>query len=392
MKVSSRNIKTIKTRLDKLNNEFNISVYEAPKIGDEVIELDFPEDDYEENVDVDDFMVYTTELDSLVREDDTSVRMGAIRQTIINIDSYRYDYLAPEVFYEDDILCLHIEETPLLIGFVASKEGIYNSFFGVRPLTGYTAIELRYKTEKRLKRKEEDEIIARFLYHIVATYDCSIDIGTFDYWEDITGEEKPEGYQLGSEDLIPYSGAMTYYSKAIRIYDPDIQFHHLYKIIEHFSPIVSKKLAYEGLNKKLDALTVVSRDYQYLDSILELSKHYELSRSDNQLCKTVLTECVDIVPLYGKLPDAVKKEISKRCSFKVTDLNDCSKKEIEQIKTELSEVIYATRNRIVHAKINWEQTAYACEGEDMDEMNDFMKALAQCLIVWNGRQPKEFRV
>ena len=27
-----------------------------------------------------------------------------------------------------------------------------------------------------------------------------------------------------------------------------------------------------------------------------------------------------------------------------------------------------------------------------DEMNEFMKALAQCLIVWNGRQPKEFQV
>lgn len=392
MKVSSRNIRTIRERLDKLETDFSITVYEPPRLGDEGISLEFPDDDHEDNIDVDVFLDYTSELDNLRKEDDSTVRMGDIRQTIVNIDSYRYAYLAPAVFYQDDILSLRIEDTPLLIGFAASKEGIYNSFFGVQPLSGYSAIELRYKTENRLSRKEEDEIISRFIYHIVATYDCSIEIGTFDYWEDITGEEKPEDSQIGKDDLIPYSDAMAYYSKALRIFDLDIQFHHLYKIIEHFSPIVSKKLAYESLNKKLDALTVVGRDYQYLNSILELSRRYESSKNDNQLCKTVILECADIVPIYKRLPDSVRKEISKRCSFKISDLNDCSKKEIDQVKGELSDIIYATRNRIVHAKMNWDKSAYACEGEDMDEMNDFMKALAQCLIVWNGRQPKEFRV
>jgi len=150
--------------------------------------------------------------------------------------------------------------------------------------------------------------------------------------------------------------------------------------------------AYERLNQKLDSLTVAGRNYQYLDSLLELSKHYELSKSDNLLCRTVLLECVDIVPLFGLLPLRIRKEIKKRCSFQFTQLKDCSSKELSQIKSEVGDVIYATRNRIVHAKTNWEKSDYACYGNDMDKMNEFMKSLAQCLIIWNGRQPKEFQV
>lgn len=395
MKVSNRNIRLIRERLKRLYDEFNIDPLDKqdePKIGDEDIYIQYPDDIIEEGIPVKDFMDYTADLDHLVKEDESTVRMGGIRQTIVSIDSYHYDYLVPEIVYEDEKVSMAIVDNPVLIGFIASKEGIYNEDFGVYPCSTYMAVEMCYKTDEHYSREYENELINRFLYHIASKYDVSIEIGTFDWWEDITGEERPDPYQVSKDSLIPYSEAMTYYSKALRILDPDIQFHHLYKIIEHFSPIVSKKMAYERLNRKLDSLNVVSRDYQYLDSLLELSKHYEFSKSDNVLCKTVLQECVDIIPLYELLPQKIRKDIKKRCSFQFSDLNDCSGKEIAQIKSEVGEVIYATRNRIVHAKMNWEKSDYACFGDDMDEMNRFMKDLAQCLIVWNGRQPKEFRI
>ena len=51
-----------------------------------------------------------------------------------------------------------------------------------------------------------------------------------------------------------------------------------------------------------------------------------------------------------------------------------------------------TRNRILHAKSNWGFSNIACLEEDMLEINEFMKALDKCIMAWNGRQPKEFRV
>ena len=184
MKISSRNIKIIKSRLEWLQRVCGIEVADEPHIGDGGIYLGFPYDDFEDDITVEDFMDYTEDLENLKRIDDSTVRMGAIRQTILNIDDYRYYYLAPSIEYKDDVIELHIEEHPLLIGFVASKEGIYNDTFGVTPMTGYKAVELRYLGEKRLTSEKEDEIIARYLYYVSSKYDFPIEIGTFDYWED----------------------------------------------------------------------------------------------------------------------------------------------------------------------------------------------------------------
>ena len=393
MKVSTRNIRTIKRTLERLCNEFNIDpLREDVQLGDDSILIEYPDDMVEEPISVDDFLYYTSDLDHLVREDDSTVRMGRIRQTIVNIDSYRYYYLVPEITYEDQKITLKIVENPVLIGLVASREGLFNEDFGVYPCSMYYAVELSYKTDKIYSKQIEDEIIESFLYHVAAKYDVSIEVGEFFAWEDLTEEIKPDPCRIDESSILPYSEAMRYYSKALRIADQDMQYHHLYKIIEHFSPLVSKKIAYEKLNQKLDTLSVVSRDCRYLDSLLDLAKQYQVSLKDKELCKTVLLECIDIVPIFHLLPVTLQMDIAKRCSVKAESLSESSVTVLEKVKNELGEVIYMTRNRIVHAKSNWGPSDRACLEADMPEMNEFMKALAKCLIVWNGRQPKEFRV
>lgn len=393
MKVSTRNIRTIKRTLERLCNEFNIDpLREDVQLGDDSILIEYPDDMVEEPISVGDFLYYTSDLDHLVREDDSTVRMGRIRQTIVNIDSYRYYYLVPEITYEDQKITLKIVENPVLIGLVASRERLFNEDFGVYPCSMYYAVELAYKTDMVYSKQIEDEIIESFLYHVAAKYDVSVEVGEFFAWEDLTEEIKPAPCRIDESSILPYSEAMRYYSKALRIADPDMQYHHLYKIIEHFSPLVSKKIAYEKLNQKLDTLSVVSRDCRYLDSLLDLAKQYQVSLKDKELCKTVLLECIDIVPIFHLLPVTLQMDIAKRCSVKAESLSESSVTVLEKVKNELGEVIYMTRNRIVHAKSNWGPSDRACLEADMPEMNEFMKALAKCLIVWNGRQPKEFRV
>ena len=393
MKVSTRNISLIKRTLDRLYDEFNIDPLEEDvQIGDDSIYIGYPDDMVENPISVDDFLYYTSDLDHLVREDASTVRMGRVRQTILNIESYRYYYLVPEIRYEDSKITLKIVENPVLIGLVASRERLFDEDFGVFPCSMYHALELSYKTDNVYSKQIEDEIIESFLYHVAAKYDVSIEVGEFFAWEDLTEEVKPEPCCLEESSLLPYSEAMSYYSKALRIADPDMQYHHLYKIIEHLSPLVSKKVAYEKLNQKLDTLSIVSRDSRYLDSLLDLAKQYQVSLKDKELCKTVLHECIDIVSIFHLLPLTLQKDIAKRCSVKPESLSDSSVAVLEKVKNELGEIIYMTRNRIVHAKSNWGTSDRACLEADMLEMNEFMRALAKCLIVWNARQPKEFRV
>lgn len=393
MKVSTRNIKFIKGRLKRLYEEFNIIPNEeSVQVGEESVFINYPGDYLEEGISVDDFLTYTSDLDNLIKENESTVRMGGIRQTILNIDNYHYRFLIPDITYEDELLTLKIVENPILIGLFASKNGYYNEDFQVSPCSMYIALELRYKSDKRIDFKLEDELITRYLYYISSTFGVSIDVGSYRYWEDLTGEEKPEACHINKDTLLPYSEAMHYYANAMRIVDLDIQYHHFYKIIEFFSPVVSKIKAYEELNQKLDTLSVVNRDYQYLDSLLELAKNYNNSKKDRELCKTVLLECVDIVQIFDLLPQKVKSGIYNRCLIKDMDLKNCNATNIIKIKKDLGEVIYSTRNRIVHAKSNWEESDTACPEEDMEEMNNFMMALTQQLISWNGKQPKEFQI
>ena len=394
MKVSTRNIRIIKRTLERLYDEFNIvPLEEDVQIGDDSIYIGYPDDHMvEEPISVDDFIYYTSDLDHLVREDDSTVRMGRIRQTILDIGYSKYDFRVPNLTYDDEYLSLKVVSNPVLIGLVSSRDGLYDDDYGILPCSMYQAVELAYKSNTEYSRKGEDELIQAFLYQISSKYDVPIEIGSFFAWADLVEESQPETYSLSRETLIPYSEAMSYYSKALQIYDPDIRFHHLYKIIEHFSPSISKKMAYEKLNQKLDTLAIVSRDSRYLDSLLDLAKQYQVSLKDKELCKTVLLECIDIVSIFHLLPMTLQKDITKRCSVKPESLAESSDAVLEKVKNELGEVIYMTRNRIVHAKSNWVTSDRACLEVDMPQMNEFMKALAKCLIVWNGRQPKEFRV
>lgn len=395
MKVSTRNITLIKQRLERLYNEFNIESLEEDyrvSVGDESIYFGFPDDYIEDSIPVEDFLFYTSDLDKLHKEDNSTVRMGKIRQTILTINAYQYDCLIPDISYEDDAITLSIVHNPLLIGFVASKEGIYNEEFGISPCSLYIAVEMRYKGDIYYSRQEEDQIIKRFIYHIATQYDLHVEIGNFAYWEDRYEENKLEDYCLTKSALLPYSKAMEYYSRALAIDDLDIQFHYLYKIIEHYSPVVSRKVAYERLNQKLDSLLVVKRDYEYLNSLLELARQYHKSLNDSELCKTVLLECVDLISIFKFLPARVKKSLIKKYSFKESDVSKITDSVCNLVKGDLGSVIYNTRNRIVHAKSNWKSTNDACLESEMEDMNNFMKALTQCLIVWNGRQPEEFRM
>lgn len=70
------------------------------------------------------------------------------------------------------------------------------------------------------------------------------------------------------------------------------------------------------------------------------------------------------------------------------DIANLSPSIIEGIKKEIAGILYATRNSIVHAKSNYTVTGKECHEEDLDQLNEFMAKLCECLFVWNSRQNK----
>lgn len=393
MKVSTQNIKLINERLKYLYNNFHITPSdEKVQIGDEDIFIGFPDEWDEDNsyYSVDDFLRYTEDMGNIQVIENHSVITGNVRQTIISVNEYYYDNLVPDLKFETEKYSLRIISNPFLIGIIASRDGIYNEDFGVYPCSDYKAVEIIYKKEK--PNEEDIEFIKTCLYHIASKYNVPISIGEFRLWDDITDEENDDTIIVGSSELIPYCRAMDYYIEGLSIEKEDIKYLHLYKIIEYFSPIVSKKASYEQLNKRLDALQVVERDSEYLESIFKLTKQYEVSLRDKELANTVLNECVDIASLFQFLPDKIRKTLSKSFHFEVKNIASLSSSTIEIIKKEIADILYATRNSIVHAKSNYIVTGKECPEEDLEQLNEFMINLCKCLFVWNGRQSKEYQL
>ena len=129
-----------------------------------------------------------------------------------------------------------------------------------------------------------------------------------------------------------------------------------------------------------------------MESIFKLTKQYEISLKDKELANTVLNECVDIALLFQFLPQDIQKSISKKCHIEIKNITSISTSDIDAVKKEIAEILYATRNSIVHAKSNYNFTGKECPEEDMEQLNEFMVKLCECLFIWNGRQSKEFQL
>lgn len=394
MKVSESNIKLINDRLEYLYSNFNIEPFtDEIQIDDDKIFIDFPDEWDMEGIyySVDDFLRYTENLNVIQVIDNHSVVSGTIRQTIISVNEYYYEHLVPSLSFETDIYSLEIVNNPFLIGIIASRDGIYDDDCGVFPCSDYVAVEITYKKEKECE-EFDIKFIKKCLYHIASKYGVPISIGKFRTWDDITDEVNDNHLTIDDSMLIPYCKAMDYYVEGLSIEKTDIKYLHLYKIIEYFSPIVSKKTSYEQLNQRLDALQVVDRDSEYLESVFTLTKQYDVSLKDKELANTVLSECIDITSLFSFLPDNLQKQISKNCQFDVRHITSLSSAKVELVKKEIASILYATRNSIVHAKSNYTETGKECLEDDLEQLNIFMTMLCECLFVWNGRQSKEFKL
>lgn len=395
MIITNDNINLIKNRLQYLYTNFSIEPStEEIEIGDEEIFIDFP-DEWDENnssYSIDDFLRYTDRLEDIKVIGSHSVILGNIRQTILSVNEYYYEHLVPNLNFETEKFSMKIVSNPFLIGIIASRDRIYNEDFGVFPCSDYTAVEIIFKNSEECNELCIEESIKKCLYYIASKYNVPISIGGFRTWDDITDEDNDASLTISDSELIPYCKAMDYYVDGLSIEKPDIKYLHLYKIIEYFSPSVSKKTSYEHLNKRLDALQVIERDSEYIESIFKLTKQYEVSLKDKELANTVLQECIDIISIFHFLPETLQKDISKNCQFEIKKISSLNSAKIDVIKKEIASILYATRNSIVHAKSNYSVTGKECLEEDLEQLNIFMTSLCECLFVWNGRQSKEYRL
>ena len=420
MRLNIENLKKIREWLKDLS-EYGIDLCEGDGYLDEEkycerpdgieiedIPLEFPDDQEVTVVPTEDFVSYMSEIDKIRHVGECIVRTDHIIQVAINSSRLGYYGFEDRLFsmrFKGEDYDASIIESPFLIGFMNAKVGHYDENLGIGSCYSYTAIEIT--TKGVLDDSVIQRLIEKICFYLTDVFNTAVypwsghNISEIynrmdEYYDEDEDNADSENGDLiiGDNELPEYSPLLKMYRQAAGVEDSEIQFLHYYKILEYVSPVVARFVAYEQLNKKLDLLPSIKRDYKYLESIISVVQKYDKDMRDNMLVASVIESCVDILPLYEMLPERLRKIVKGNVKLQKDSLTyaDVSDEQLRGIKGTVAAMLYATRNSIVHAKSNYEVTGYEMAIEELPVGNEMMKIIARSIINWNQRQSEGFRI
>jgi len=342
------------------------------------ISLSFPDDVYRAHYEIDEFLDYMSDIETFEEVDKTTSRTDHIRQTVLYFRYNGYDQYEDKLLsysFVDDDYTVRIVKQPLLIGMANSRNDNSDDDLGLGCTEPYIALELKYTGKNRLKKEEEDGLFERITFFLTKELNTSIYVTTVRdvraAWDELYPEDEDEEdnalIKIKVKDLIGYSPMLKLYKQALATEDPEIRFLQFYKIIEHISPVVAKMEAYDKLNKRLDMLASSERDYKYLDSLFSITRRYDMDVKDDYLAISVVQKCIDVIPLWKHLPEKLQKQLRSNLHIQDKEVNDENVKEeqLASLQKQIANILYSTRNNIVHAKSNYSPTGLELQGDEL---------------------------
>ncbi len=390
MKATQKQVKAIQKAFENLEKDFEIFPFEL-EVGDEKVSLDFPRDN---NLDfpLDVILRYIDELDNL---DISTERVSSnrISQYPIEIEGAIPEIVFSEFKFVVKVpgkFIIRVMDNPILIGIGAVKLDRFDKYWP--PCSRFHAVEIEYLSlESKLEKDLEKKILQSYLYELSNLSNAAVDFGTISdlIYEDY--ESLPED-TLETDVLPNYTEGMDLFRKAMGSFDNEIRFLYFYKIIEFYSPIAAKRVAYENLTRKLDGIRFKGADNSQIKSIIAIVDKFRADQSDKELAQNLISVTIDIVDVFPNLPEYFQKKLTKLHNFKRDDFNYESKPEIQQaVRNSLGGILYSTRNNIVHAKSNYTPDGNECPTENLYDLNAFMKGLTYSIISWYNRLPDHLR-
>lgn len=385
MRLTTELIHQIQEAFHKLDPicEFEIEIKEM-EVGDENVIVDFPRDHIE--IAVDRLMNYTLEFENMKYEIDRVTSNRFTQMPVYNIGN-SLEYLIKEInlTVNTSDYTIRMVDNPFLVGIAATKMGIYDKY--ASPCSSYIAIEIEYKNEiNKLSNEDEIKVLKSFLFEFSHLTDSFVDFniihesGAFEYFEE------PENQNIELDKLAEFSEGMDLYRKALGAADQEICFLYFYKIIEYYSPISARITSFENLSRKIESIKYKSPSNKDLSAILSIADKLRISLSDKELAQTLLTSSIDIIELFPKLPEEIRKRISKNLHFNQSDLNYSTNTEIiHSIINQVGSILYSTRNSIVHAKSNYKPDFNECKSTELSTLNNFLRCACYSIINWNSK-------
>jgi hypothetical protein len=385
--MTKEEIEEIKSYFEKLHNDYDFEELDNEiELGDETINIPFPRDT-EIEFEPEYLLKYLREYDSIKIHNLNKVTTDTITQRVISISDYskyiHFDFF--EMSFEGDIT-LTITSEPFLIGLGATKTDNWDKYYP--PCSSHIAIEIQYPNkESRISEEDEERLIKSFFFEISNSYKVSFEFSTFEYIEYYNFEEVEEKSKDLPKSFEEFNIGMDLFIKANQSLSSDLKYLSYYKIFEYFGPFHSRIEAFEAMRKKLDSSSANNPSAEFISSIFDLTKNYEKNIRDKELIKSLIDNTFDLVDIYKSIPLSIRKNMNLEV------LEYKTKKEVkDRIINHLGNVLYNTRNAIVHAKSNYDPTGLECKDEELGELNDFMHMAAYSTIKWYNRLPKHLKI
>lgn len=388
MKLTEKEIEILKKGFNILEKKHKIEPLKD-EINEDLLYIFFPfPNEKELEVELEHLIPYFNEIETLKIHNYNKVTTDTITQRVISVSEYSPIILFGLLYSETkDGIYLDIKSEPFLIGIAATEKGEYNEHH--LPCSSNLAVEVKYPDKaSRLSDEEETKLIKSYLFELSHKYKIGFSFSTFKKPEEFDKEKLYEQIDNSSSMLTEdYTPAMDLFIKANQSISDDLKFLTYYKIFEYFAPLYSKIDAYNAMRKKLDSSNATFLNASYIASIFDLTKNYEKSIRDKELVKSLINNTFDLIDIYQELPISIRKEI------KILELEYKTKKEIQdRVVNHIGNVLYSTRNGIVHAKSNFEEKGIECHEKDLEQLNNFMHKACYSSIKWYNRLPKHLKI
>ena len=136
--------------------------YEVDNSGHIMISVSMTDECDSISLSADSFLDYMSDLRTLRRVDNTTVRTKHIRQTVIDTTKHGSEYIAmllSKYVYVGQNFKVKVVDPPFLVGLYNAKEYNCDDNYMIWPCSGYLAIEIKYSDNNRLTKQEEDLVI-----------------------------------------------------------------------------------------------------------------------------------------------------------------------------------------------------------------------------------------
>ncbi|OUD36885.1 hypothetical protein [Flavobacterium sp. FPG59] len=287
---------------------------------------------------------------------------------------------------------INILTESIIVGLAATKLGEYDrDYWGT--FSQYISIEIIYdKVENVLTKEKEIDLLNSFIFEVADSTGIALNFSEIrnpidDYYE----YDDTEKLTQTLRELEPFNEGMKLFVSAVQIKDSELKFLNFYKVLEHFAPIAVNIEANELMRKKLDAPKSSFEDGDFIRSVFELANSMRDKSNDEDLIKASFISCIDFVGLFKKLPLSIKKKIKKHLN--ITEITySLDKQNINTASNIAAKIIYKTRNKVVHAKSNFNLTGDEIDVEEINDLNEFMKEASSQAIRWYSRQPNHHKL